>query len=295
MRKPIIFIVFYISFLSIAHGQDNFSESFLYTPKNIQVYIPAFAGLDNKLQSNLIYKTYVGKLSIIRTQYADLNWNIRKVEEGGRRIAQHVVGGGFYSDREGDFFNKTRILSRYALHIPISETLFLSAGISVHAINYSFHASGTGTSGSDIQLSGNLGTALSSSTFKLGASMSDFNNPEIRPINYAYVIYRYSTFYVEKTIPVGANTFLRGGGRYNQVWGHSASFLAQLGLLFSRAIGLSSFYYLDKGWGLALEVNQIKINEENQFDLSFAYQIPSQNQNPPANQYEINLQYYLKK
>lgn len=291
MRRLLIFMFFSFSFLPTVHSQDNFSESFLYSLKNIQVTAPAFVGPENKVQSNLIYKTYVGKLSIIRTQYADLNYNLKKEKEN----TQHVIGAGFYSDREGDFFNRTRFLSRYAVHIPLNETTFLSAGLSVHVVNYSFHASGAGTSGSAYTWSGNIGFALSSTTYRLGVSFNDFNSPHIKPINYTYTLNRFSTVYAEKSLLVGANTFLTGGLRYNQIWGHSSTVLAQFGLLFSRAIGITSFYYFDKGWGLTIEVNRIKLNKANQIDIAFTYQIPSPNHNPPVSQYEINLQYYLKR
>lgn len=295
MYRRFIFLAFPFFTLYQAQCQDNFSEAFFYSPKNIQVYVPALAGLENRVQANLVYKTYVGKLSVIRAQYADLNVHLEKAKEGARASSQHVVGGGLYADKEGDFFSKTRALFRYALHLPLREDLTLSGGAALHLINYHFSASGAGASGSAWTWSGNIAAALSSPTFKLGASFNDFNSPELRPIGYAFILRPYTTFYAEKLLRIASETYVRGGGRYNVLWQNGSSVLVQFGVLFSRDIGLTSFYYLHKGWGGAVEINKIKLNKEHYIDLSLAYQVPTQNQVPPASQYEINLQYYLKK
>lgn len=295
MRNPIIFIAFCISPLFVALGQDNFSESFFYSPKNIQIYIPSFSGLSNNLEVNLAYRSYLGKLSLIRTQYADANFSIKKPKGDPPVGTQHVLGAAVYGDREGEFFNKTRVLVRYALHLPLKRNLLLSGGMAIHLINYNFGASGPGASGSDMSWSGNIAASLSSPTFKLGASINDFNSPQLRPIGYTFTLSPYNCFYVEKTLPIADETQLRGGGRFNLLWQNNSTFLVHLGLLFSRSIAISSFYYINKGWGGAIEINKIKLNEENLVDLSFAYQVPTQNQNPPVSQYEFNVQYYLQK
>lgn len=232
MRNPIIFSAFYILSVFVAHGQDNFSESFFYSPKNIQIYIPSFSGLGNNLEVNLAYRSYLGKLSLIRTQYADVNISIKKPKGDPPTGAQHVVGAAVYGDREGEFFNKTRVLVRYALHLPLKKNLILSAGTAFHLINYNFSASGAGASGSDMTWSGNIATSLSSPTFKLGASFSDFNSPQLQPIGYMFTLSPYNCFYVEKTLLIADETQLRGGGRFNLLWQNNSTFLAHVGILF---------------------------------------------------------------
>lgn len=295
MRRSIIFIALCLSTLFLAQGQDNFSESFFYSPKNIQVYIPSFSGIGNNVEVNLAYRSYLGKLSLIRTQYADVNFSLKKPKGDPPTGTQHVLGAAVYGDREGEYFNKTRVLARYALHLPLKKNLLLSGGAALHLINYNFGASGPGASGSDMSWSGNMATSLTSPTFKLGVSINDFNSPQLKPIGYAFVLSPYNCFYGEKTIPVSDETQLRGGGRFNLHWNDGSSFLAHVGLLFSRSIAFTGFYYINKGWGGAIEINKIKLNEENLVDLSFAYQVPTQNQNPPVSQYELNVQYYLRK
>ncbi|MBC7747378.1 MAG: type IX secretion system membrane protein PorP/SprF, partial [Methylotenera sp.] len=205
MRNRRFFVV--ILFLPFGQllGQDNFSEAFFYFNRNIQLHMPSSACAENDFEGNIAYRTYTGKLAIIRSYYADANFNLRKKESSTPGNSKHVVGLGFYNDREGDFFTKARVISRYAIHIPISEKLFLSGGASFHLINYNFNASGSGAAGSDWTWSGGAGTTLYSATFKLGASLNDFNSPNLRPISYDFTIPRYFTLYGEKSQKVATN------------------------------------------------------------------------------------------
>ena len=278
--------------LNIAFSQSNFSESFTYFPKNSHVYIPSTACLDSDLQSSLIYKTYIGKLSIIRTYYADLNMDITSAKS--RKGTRHIAGLGFYNDREGDFFHKTRVLLRYAMHVPLKEQVFLSLGSSIHIINYRFDASATGVSGSDLAWSGSISTALYTPTYIVAASFNDFNNPKIKPINYPFSIYRYVTLYGQKTFDLNSNTQLSTSGRCHFALGNTSSYFAHVGLILSKIVGVNTFYHLNKAWGLAFDINAIKI-KRSLMDLSIAYQIPQHGTSPSANQYELNLRYYFEK
>jgi len=295
MRNHLLFTFFLLITWSCALCQDNFSESFFYSPKNIHVYVPALTNPEGRFQSNIAYRTYIGKLSIIRTQYADANFRLGKLDEKETVVNKHVLGLGVYSDREGEFFSKSRILFRYALHLPLNEQLTLAGGAAFHVVNYNFHASGSGASGSAITWTGNIAAGIYSPTFRVGVSFNDFNNPQIKPINYPFQLYRYATFYAEKEMLIAEDTYIRGAGKYNVVSGNSSSFLGQLGLIFSRSIGVSYFFYANRGWGLSAEINKIKLGQEHKIDFVLAYQVPGKDQNPPSSQYELNLRYYLKK
>jgi hypothetical protein len=277
--------------LNFAFAQSNFSESFFYFPKNIHLYVPSSACLDNNLQSNFGYKTYIGKLSIINTSYADLNVNVKR-KRGKTSDNRHILGLGFYNDREGDFFNKTRVMARYAIHLPLREDLYLSVGSAFHLINYSFHASGSGTSGSAINWAGSLSSTLHAPSFNVSLSLNDFNNPQIRPINYNFNIYRYITLYGEKSFDLNENTQIKGAGRGNLIIGSTSTYLFQLGFVLSKIVGVNGFYYVDKGWGLAFDINKIRLYKS-QLNFSLAYMLPKQTAYPAANQYELNLSYCI--
>jgi hypothetical protein len=287
------FLVFIFSlFFSQILAQDNFSESFFYFTRNIQLHNPSIVCAENDMEGSLAYRTYTGKLSVIRSYYADLNFNLRKKELASPEHSKHVVGIGFYNDREGDFFTKARILSRYAVHIPLRDNLFLSGGASFHLINYNFNASGAGASGSGWTYSGSVGTTLYSSSFKIGVSFNDMNSPTVRPISYDFTIPRYVTFYGEKLQELSENIKVKGAGRCNWKPNTSVNYIIQLGLVFSNTLGLSGFYYDKKGTGLAVDLTNIKVS--NGFaDLSFAYLSPSKNVNPSVSQYELNLRFYI--
>lgn len=284
-------VIFYIPFGHLM-AQDNFSESFFAFTKNIQLHMPSAACAENDLEGNVAYRTYTGKLSIIRSYYADLNFNLKKNDSLSPENSKHVVGLGFYNDREGDFFTKARILSRYAVHIQVAEDLFFSGGASFHLINYNFNASGSGASGSGWTWSGGVGTTLYSPSFKLGVSFNDLNSPSLRPISYVFNIPRYLTFYGEKLQDLSPNIQVKGAGRYNWKPNVPVNYIMQLGLVFSKTFGVSGFYYDKKGAGLALDLSNIKVS--NGFsDLSFAYLLPSKNVNPSVSQYELNLRFYM--
>src|SRR5690242_17144966 len=61
MRNLTFFWAVSVISLNFALAQSNFSESFIDVPKNIQVYVPSGACIDKDLQSDFIYKTYLGK------------------------------------------------------------------------------------------------------------------------------------------------------------------------------------------------------------------------------------------
>lgn len=293
MRNLNIYFLAFALSLHLAFSQSNFSESFFYFPKNIHLYVPSSACLDNALQSDFAYKTYIGKLSVIRTAYADLNFDLKKKGSNSSSNRQ-ILGLGVYSDREGEFFNKTRAMARYALHLPINEDLFLSMGSAFHLINYSFHASGSGATGSAINWAGSLSSTLYGPSFNLSAAFNDFNNPKIRPINYNFNIYRYITLYGEKSFDLNENTQIKGATRCNLILGNSNSYWFQLGLVLSKVVGVNSFYYVDKGWGLAFDIHKIRLYKS-QLNFSLAYMLPKRNVYPAANQYELNLSYCIPK
>jgi hypothetical protein len=273
-------------------AQDNFSESFFAFSNNIQLHMPSSACADNGFEGNLAYRTFTGKLSVIRSYFADFNINLRKEDTSSAENTKHVVGLGFYNDREGDFFTKARVLSRYAVHVPLGEDLYLSGGAAFHLINYNFNASGSGATGSGWTWSGGVGTAIYSSTFKLGFSFNDLNNPTIRPISYDFTIPRYYTFFAEKAQDIATNLKIKGGGRCNLKQGHPAMYILQLGLVFSNMMAVSGLYYAKKGTGVAIDLNRIKLN--NGFvDFSFAYLLPDKNVNPAVAQYEFNLRFFM--
>lgn len=290
-----LFLLAFIFFCSLnAFPQSNFSESFIHFPMNIQLHSPSHVCLDNDFQSNFVYRSYFGRYSVIRTYYADANVNLGKKQNEAVVAVnkKHILGVGIYNDREGEYFNKVRAIVRYAVHIPLKEDLFLAGGVALHMINYNFDASSSGASGSSFTWAGHMSTTLYSPTFRLGASLNDFNNPTIRPISYTFLINRYVNLYGEKVFDLGPKTQIRGAARCNWILGISSSYILQAGFVLSNTVGVSAFHYTGNGSGLILDLYKIKLYK-NYFDFSLTYLMPQSNVYPVANQYELNLHYYI--
>jgi hypothetical protein len=295
MRKLLILSLVLHFFISNAQMQNDFAESFFYFPKNTFILIPSHAGIDSDLQANLAYRSYLGQLSAVSTYLADINYNVQKKDKSFPNYSKHIVGGGFYNEREGDFFNRQRVLLRYVWHKRLGENLHFSGGTSAHLINYVFKSSSAGSQGSAFAWSGNIGASIYNEHFRLGISVNDFNSPSIGPVDYVFVLHRYYTVHAEKSLLLNHQTKLTGSLRTNIVPQGYSTGLFHLGIYFAEKIGLNSFAHTNQGWGLALDINKIELGES-WLDVSFAYKMPyAKGRGIPTNAYEINVGYYLNK
>ncbi len=290
--RNILFSLLSIFLTHTLLAQSNFSETFFGFPHNIHIFIPSHTCVDNEMQSGLTYKSYLGKLSVIRTYYADLNVNIHKTGNNEGVNRKHVTGLGIYNDREGDFFNKIRVMGRYGLHLPLKKNLYFSSGVSLHWVNYNFHTPSSSISGSDFSWAGTISCSLYSEDFSLGVSVNDFNNPTLRPIAYEFLLRRFITTYAIKKLKINDQTELKGAGRFHFYSGTDPAGILQLGLVFRELAGVSALYYTTKGIGVMFDLQNIKLLK-NYVHLSFAYLVPGRNVYPAASQYELNLMYSI--
>lgn len=281
---------------SATNAQTNeYAEAFIFFPKNVSTCLPAYAGADADAQGNVMYRSYFGQLAAIRTYMADFNYNVQKKKKFFPDFNKHIVGAGFYSDREGDFINRNRLVLRYVWHTRLSESLSLSGGASLHTINYVFKASSAGASGSDFAWSGNFSTALYTSTFKIGISINDFNQPSLTPLDVPSIVYRFYTLHSEKKIDLGLNSRLLISARAHYIPQGYSTLIAHAGILLREQIGFHGFAHSHQGWGVALDFPSIEASS-GLFDISLAYRIPySFGFRIPYNVFEINLGYFLKR
>ena len=167
----------------------------------------------------------------------------------------------------------------------------MSAGTALHAINYVFRASGVGSNGSDFAFSGNIGASLYSPSFRLALSINDFNQPSLRPIDAASIVYRYYTFHVSKSIELGSQIKLQGSTRSNIIFQGYSTTLLHLGLIYKNVAGLNAYAHSAQGWGVSLDFTHLEV-EAGWLDLSLGYRVPYPNGNRiPYNTLEINLGY----
>jgi hypothetical protein len=226
---------------------------------------------------------------------ADMSYNVQNSKKGFPIYDKHMLGGGFYSQKEGEFFDRNRVFFHYTWHTRLTDELSLSAGTSLHIINYVFKSSSAGSSGSAFSWSGNIGAAIYTSSFQLGISANDFNSPSIRPVDYAFVLYPYYVVHAEKKLQIGAQTELTGSVRAIAVPKGLSSGMCHLGIIMAEKVGVHGFLYSIQGWGIALDLPHLEINDS-WLDLSFAYKMPYPNSTrPPYSLYEINVGYYFNK
>lgn len=254
--------------------------------------IPSHACARSDAHVNFAYKSYFGQLSSIRSYWADVNNNFSKSHKRGYK---HVGGLGLYNDKEGEFFNRNRVIGRYAWHLPLTERWYLSGGTALHVINYAFTASSAGSGGSDLDWSGNIGASVYTDDTKFGLSINDFNSPKLQPVDYKFMLYRFFTAHAEKNFRLNEQLTLMGSLRCNLIPGGKSSLVSHIGMIIGDRLGIYGFVHTFQGWGWAFDLGRIKI-KEGWFDLSFAYKAPYNSQGrPPYSNYEINLGYYFKR
>lgn len=295
MRKVIFFCFYFSTLVSSAQTTNDFAESFYFFPKNTWLLIPSYSGIGNDGQLTAGYKSYIGPLAAIRAYTANVSYNIQKGKNEFPLHTKHILGAGFYSEKEGEFFDRSRVFLHYAWHKTLSNRWTLSAGAAVHVINYTFKSSSAGSNGSAFTWSGNIGASVYTSTFKLGISVNDFNRPQIRPVDYTFILYRYTTFHIEKSVSIGPTVVLTASGRGNWVAEGYSTGMAHMGITLSENVGIHGFMHTTQGWGAAFDLPHIPIGDT-WLDVSFAYKLPYPNSTkPPYSLYEINVGYYFFK
>jgi len=239
----------------------------------------------------------MGDLSLIRVYYADLNFSLERKDAG--QYKKHIIGLGIYNNREGDYLNKFRVMGRYALHIPLKKDLTLAAGASVHVINYNFHASTSGASGTDFNWSGTISSTLYAPTYTIAIAINDLNSPTIKPINYEFKIPRFITLHGYKIFNIFTDTKLKLASRCNWSLNTSSatspsfsSYNALLGFIFSNNVSTNGFLHLNKGWGLSFDIERIKLYH-NYLNFSLAYFRPNKTYYPTVSQFELNISYLI--
>lgn len=273
-------------------AQDNISESFIFNSKNISIHNPSLSCRDSDLTGNLAYRSFTGKFSVIRTYFADVNYAFIKPKKNKKSGIRQISGLGLYNDREGEFFSKIRVMTRYAIHVPLSPKFFFSSGANFHLINYNFNVSGAGASGSDWAWSTGFGLSLFSSDFCISASVNDVNNPTVAPVAFEFSIPRYAMLFAEKKFQLNEQFDLKTAARYSFNSQTPNGYFLEFGLGLPHNIAVSALHYNLRGSGAAVALNNIKVNN-GLADFSLAYLAPGKGVVPAVPDYELNLRFYI--
>ncbi|MFQ3576247.1 MAG: type IX secretion system membrane protein PorP/SprF [Cytophagales bacterium] len=291
---------FYLFFVLVAqfpfvilNAQDNISESFILSSRNLSFHNPSLLSRNSDIAGNIAYRSFLGNFSVIRTYFADVDYSIVKPKKGTRGRMRQAIGLGLYNDREGEFFSKVRLIAKYAIHVPLTREIFFSGGAMFHLINYNFNVSSGGASGSAWTWSPGIGLSLFSENFCLGASFNDLNSPKIAPVAFEFSIPRYAMFYGEKKFSLSYQINLKTAARYSLNSQIRNGGFFELGMDLPQNFYVSALYYNLRGYGASVALNKVRVNNA-LADISIAYLAPGKDVVPAVSEYEINFRFYLK-
>lgn len=132
------------------------------------------------------HKSQLGIFRGVRQTYFDANVRIRSNSLNNRQY----IGVQVFNNSEGDFFSKNRVYGRYSFDVRLSESYYLSAGISIGTVSYAFKATQSSAGGSDLTYDGSLGAWLVGRNLKAGASIQQVFQRTLSPIGQTFELVR---------------------------------------------------------------------------------------------------------
>jgi len=184
--KWVVLAVFFLT-SSILRGQNGTLMPDVYDQFFQNYYLINPANTDtSQIILNMGHKSQIGVFRGVRQTYFDANCRIKSNSLNNR----HSLGIQLFNNSEGDFFSKNRVYGRYAFDMRLSDSYYLSAGISIGMVNYAFKATQSSAGGSDITYDGNLGLWLVGDKLKLGTSMQQVFQRALSPIGQEFVLRR---------------------------------------------------------------------------------------------------------
>lgn len=147
------------------------------------------------------HKSQLGVFRGVRQTYFDTNFRIKSKSPNNR----HYLGIQLFNNSEGDFFSKNRAYGRYSYDIKVSNSYYLTAGLSFGMVSYAFKATQSSAGGSDLTYDGNLGLWLVGTHFKLGASMQQVFQGKLSPIGQTFELVRQYNLNASHTFLINPN------------------------------------------------------------------------------------------
>lgn len=181
----ILVLTFSVSFVS--KGQNGTLTPDVYDQFFQNYYLVNPANTDtSEIIVNMGHKSQIGVFRGVRQTYFDANFRIKSKSSNSR----HYIGLQLFNNSEGDFFSKNRVYGRYSFDIRVSDSYFLSAGLSLGAVSYAFKATQSSAGGSDLNYDGNIGLWLIGRKLKVGTSMQQVFQRTLTPIGQTFELTR---------------------------------------------------------------------------------------------------------
>ena len=246
-----------MAFLPAVQGQNGNLMPDTYTQFFQNYYLVNPANTDTaQAIIHIGHKSQTGIFAGVRQTYFDANFRIKSTNLNRR----HYLGIQAFNNSEGDYFSRNRVYGRYSFDIALTEKYYLSAGVSLGAVNYAFKATQSSAGGADMAYDGNLGLWLVGGSVKLGASMQQLFQKTLSPIGQEFVlrrVYNFNAVYVLRINYLAQLTF-HGWYRYQR---YSSYNDAQLATIFTlqNLIEFGANYRYQRGIVLMAGLKDIAI------------------------------------
>ncbi|WMJ72001.1 PorP/SprF family type IX secretion system membrane protein [Cytophagaceae bacterium ABcell3] len=295
MLKNTLFLLFLKLWLINHYGHaqhfSDYADKFNLFYKNYPLINPASIGANTNLGIHSGYRTLTGVFSQVNTYYTSANANVN-VSENGQK---HVLGLTLFGDKEGEYFRRSRSYLNYAFHLELSENTFISAGTSLGFVSYNYRSSTAGVSGSDISFTGNTGLWLYGDNFHFGASINDFPNATLRPIDEETTLFRHYLFTGDYTFTLNHQLKIMPMAAITLASQNYYSINSGLVFIMQDKLSAGTMYRLHQGYVFLVGLEDIDLFSGN-FNLTFSYMVSqAQSVNIPANTIELALNFLIAK
>ncbi len=159
---------------------------------------PALPDDKGKLTTGFYNQFFRGPFNQLNTTMGELGYNLSREDKRTRNI----VGLNMISDKEGTLLRYTSAYLRYAIHLPISSTWKMAAGISAGLVNFSADQTVSSRPVSSYSPDVLLGIGLYSERNKLGISVGQIPNGTLRTDQASIKLPLYLNLFFQKKIPL---------------------------------------------------------------------------------------------
>jgi type IX secretion system PorP/SprF family membrane protein len=291
MRISIVVSVVLLSTsISGAQAQSGagFPVQFIQFFKTYNLINPASIGKDSAVEFKTGNKSLTGAFSGVRTFYFNGNVVLNPSSKGKSR---HALGASFINDKEGDYINRNRAALLYAVHLPLTRKITMSAGFAVGFLNFAYKASNISAGGSAFAPNADVGLWLHGLNFNIGISGNQIFPTTLSPIDEIYTIERHYNLAADRTFVLSPYVSMTPALVLRWVDQDNYNADVALILLVQRNVMVAGGYKYDKGVSLSGGLEKIKIGRQ-LLKMTFSYYAPLAGltyYNPQS--YELSFQF----
>ncbi len=230
--------------------QQFFSHYYLLNPANTRV--------EDRFRLVAGNRSMVGVFSGVGVSYGDIQYT----NYNPRATQANTFGVSVTNMRRGDYIQLNKIAIRYGRSSALSESVYISAGISAGVVNYRLGASQASAGGSDLGPDLSAGISAFSTRFLIGVSVMQILNTGLQPINERLELKRYMNFissYIVTLSPVSDFKF-HGWYRYKPRESIPGLMISTR-YVWKETLSIGPGYDLERGWFVYAGLSKVGIGE----------------------------------